>query len=102
VAQAAAEGLVAGALEEATKQQSQLMGHEQACPSCGRLCPVTSAERPIYVKGGAFQLREPKCHCPTCRRDFFPSASGIEARRARLQPDDLASDSDRVSGSEIA
>jgi hypothetical protein len=89
---AAAQGLTAGALEEATGQQGQRLGSEQACPACGKLCSVGTQERPIDVKGGAFQLREPKCYCSTCRRDFFPSASGVEAGCARLQCDHPAQD----------
>ncbi len=75
VAYAAAQGLTAGALEEATAQQGQQLGEQLPCPQCHRLCPVKPEERPIQAKGGAFQLREPKGYCPTCRRDFFPSAS---------------------------
>jgi hypothetical protein len=95
MAYAAAQGLTAGALEEATSRQGQQLGEQQPCPQCQRLCPVTPEERPIQAKGGTFQLREPKCYCPTCRRDFFPSASAPEARCARLQSDDLAQDSVR-------
>jgi hypothetical protein len=79
VAGAAARGLTEGALEAAAAQQGQLLGEKQPCPGCGKLCPVGSAERPLRVKGGSVALREPKCYCPTCRRDFFPSASGVEA-----------------------
>ena len=79
VACAAARGLTEGALETATTQQSQLLGEQQPCPQCGKLCRVGSQERPLRVKGGVVPLREPKCYCPTCRRDFFPSASGLEA-----------------------
>ena len=95
VAYAAAQGLTAGALEEATAQQGEKLAEQQPCPQCHTLCPVTPEERPIQAKGGGFQLREPKCYCPTCRRDFFPSASAPQARRARLQSDDLAQDSVR-------
>jgi hypothetical protein len=84
VAYAAAQGLTAGAIEAATDQQGQQLGERQPCPQCGKLCSLVSAERPFHVKGGAVQLREPKCYCPTCRRDFFPSASAAEAGRARL------------------
>ena len=87
VACAAARGLTEGALEAATAQQGQLLGEKQPCPQCGQLCTVGREERPLRVKGGVVPLREPKCYCPTCRRDFFPSASGVEAGRARLQPD---------------
>jgi hypothetical protein len=79
VAAAAARGLTEGALEAATAQQGQLLGEKQPCPQCGKLCTVGSAERPLRAKGGVVSLREPKCYCPTCRRDFFPSASAAEA-----------------------
>lgn len=84
VAVAAAQGLTAGAIEEATAQQARRMGKEQACPQCGKLCGVTEDERPIQVRGGGFQHREPACYCSACRRDFFPSASVPEAGHARL------------------
>jgi hypothetical protein len=84
IAQAAARGLTAGTLEEATAQQAQLLGDQQPCPNCGRPCPVTTEGRPIDVSGGTFEHREPVCYCPTCRRDFFPSASAAEARHPRL------------------
>ena len=102
MAYAAAQGLTAGALEEATSRQEQQLGETQPCPTCGRRCTVTEAERPLHVKGGTFQFREPKCYCLTCRRDFFPSASGSAAGRPQLQSDDLVPDSVRGGGSEIA
>jgi len=79
VASAAARGLAEGALEMATLQQGQLLGEKQPCPQCGKLCAVGRADRPLRASGGVVRLREPKCYCPTCRRDFFPSASGVEA-----------------------
>jgi hypothetical protein len=79
VATAAAQGLTEGALEAATAQQGQLLGDKQPCPQCGTLCVVGSQERPLRAKGGVIALREPQGYCPTCRRDFFPSASGAEA-----------------------
>jgi hypothetical protein len=87
VAYAAAQGLTAGAIEAATVQQGEQLGERQPCPKCGKLCSVGSAERPFHVKGAEIQLCEPKCYCPTCRRDFFPSASATEVEYARLQSD---------------
>jgi hypothetical protein len=84
LAHAAAQGLAAGALEQATAQQGEQLGDEQPCPQCGRLCTVTSEERPLHGQDGVFQLREAKCYCPTCRRAFFPSASAVEIGRAQL------------------
>jgi hypothetical protein len=84
VAVAAMRGLVAGTLESATQQQADQLGTQQPCPGCERMCPLVNEERPIEVRGGSFEHREPKAHCPACRRDFFPSASDVEARFARL------------------
>src|SRR5436853_6345338 len=54
VAAAAAAGVTAGALEEATHQQAQRLGPEHPCPSCGRPCPCLPdpQPRPVVVKGG--------------------------------------------------
>jgi hypothetical protein len=101
VACAAAQGLTAGALEAASVQQRQLLGEKQPCPQCGKLCTLGTEERPLRVKGAVIQLSEPKCYCPTCRRDFFPSASAVEIGHARLQSDDIASDSVCDGGSEV-
>jgi hypothetical protein len=102
VAQAAARGLTAGALEQATTLQAQRLGDQQPCPVCGRACAVTTEDRPITASGGAFQHREPVCHCPTCRRDFFPSASAVEAGHARLQRDGAAQAHRHGGAGEIA
>jgi hypothetical protein len=80
VAVAAARGLTAGTLEQATQQQAQRLGEQQRCPGCGRLCAVQAENRLVHVRGGTFDHHEPVCHCPTCRRDFFPSASAPEDR----------------------
>jgi hypothetical protein len=101
VAVAAARGLTAGAMEAATRQQAEHLGAAQPCPQCGRSCPVATEERPVEVEGGAFQHGEPKCHCPTCRRDFFPSAAAAETRRPRLQPGDSAQDRRRGGAGEV-
>jgi hypothetical protein len=86
VAMAAVRGLLAGTMESATQQQAEQLGQTGACPDCGRVCPLTSEERPISTRGGPFAHREPKGHCPACRRDFFPSTSGAAAEQPRLQP----------------
>jgi hypothetical protein len=84
VATAAAEGIAAGTLESATFQQAQAMGAQHACPTCGKYCPITREQRTIAGLNGPFEHDEPVCYCPTCRRDFFPSASDFEAGHARL------------------
>jgi hypothetical protein len=94
---AAVRGLLAGTLEMATRMQADQLGEQHACPGCGRMCPLRAEERPVVVNGGSsFEHREPKGHCPACRRDFFPSASSAEAGHARLQS--VGAEQDRPGG----
>ena len=73
IAAAAAAGLTEGTLGVLLDQQAQALPAEHPCPDCGRACPVNHQQRPLTVKGGAqIPLSEPVCHCPDCRRDFFP------------------------------
>jgi hypothetical protein len=72
----AARAVARGTIEELLKQKTALLGAEQPCPSCKRLCPVQPEPRTIHFWGGEVAYDEPKCHCSACRRDFFPSARG--------------------------
>jgi hypothetical protein len=45
---------------------------------------VETEPRTIQVCGGMIEYAEPICHCPACRRDFFPSPPELAARLARL------------------
>jgi len=90
VVAAACRGIVRGAVETMTSEQGEHLGGEAPCPSCGRWCGLERKPRPMSVRGGEAELAEPVGHCPSCRRDFFPSAAGTEGRRPSLQPDDPA------------
>jgi len=79
LAATASKAMVRGAIETLTGDQAKRMSEEAPCPICGRLCGLHSRARPIKVRGGEATLEEPVGHCPTCRRDFFPSASGVES-----------------------
>jgi hypothetical protein len=92
VAVAALRGLVAGTLETATAQQAAQLGSHQPCPDCGQACLIQHEPRVVTTRGGTFAHSEPVCHCTRCRRDFFPSASAVEAERSRLQSGHLAQD----------
>ena len=92
VATAAVQGLAAGTLESATFQQAQAMPSEHACPACGKGCSSHHEPRIIQGLDGPFQHDEPACYCPSCRRDFFPSASTFEAGHARLHAERAAQD----------
>lgn len=69
VAQATTEKL-------ATARAERLVG-PQPCPTCGHSCELKHQERELTTGDGPINLREPVCHCSTCRRAFFPSASRI-------------------------
>lgn len=85
---AASRALVKGAVESMATTQGEQLGEEAACPTCGEMCPLKRKSRPVVVRGGEADLEEPAGHCPRCRRDFFPSASGIEVGRSRVQSND--------------
>ena len=72
IALAAATGLTEGTLQSLLQQQAAALGEQQPCPDCGRPCALRRQERPLQVQGAALQQSEPVCHCPDCRRDFFP------------------------------
>jgi hypothetical protein len=84
VAATAARGLTEGTLATLLEQQAQALPPEQPCPACGTVCPVRREKRPLAVCGGQILLDEPVCTCPTCRRDFFPLASGAASGHPRL------------------
>jgi hypothetical protein len=75
IAQAAAAGLTEGTLQTLLERQSAALGDQQPCPDCGRPCPVRRQERPLRTRGAELRQSEPLCHCPACRRDFFPPAA---------------------------
>jgi hypothetical protein len=79
LAATASKAMVRGAIETLTGDQAKRMPEEAPCPICGRSCGLHSRARPIKVRGGEATLEEPVGHCATCRRDFFPSASGVES-----------------------
>lgn len=72
IAFAATSGLTEGTFEALLHSQSQSLGAQQLCPKCGLLRPVRTNDRFLFVKRGKINFHEPVCHCPTCRRDFFP------------------------------
>jgi hypothetical protein len=77
------QAVIRGAIEEALRTQVHRLGDCQSCPNCARDCPLTTAPRTIQVRGGTIQYDEPVCHCPSCRRDFFPSSPEFAAQLAQ-------------------
>lgn len=74
----AAREVVRGVVETTTADQCQSLGEEHACPGCGRMCHLDHRSRPVQVRGGAANLKEPTGFCSACRRAFFPSAPRVE------------------------
>jgi hypothetical protein len=79
MAATAARAVARGTIEELLERKASLLGAEQPCPTCQRPCAVRRQPRTIDFWGGAVTYAEPACHCPACRRDFFPSAPGLAA-----------------------
>ena len=92
MAATAACALAKGTIEEFLRKKAALLGADQPCPVWKRLCPVGHEPRKIHFWGGEVASSEPKCHCPTCRRDFFPSTPGFTPHAASIQPLDPGHD----------
>jgi hypothetical protein len=78
LAEAAAQGLTEGTFACLLEQHAQRLGDEQPCPDCGRPCPVRRRPRDLRVRSGPLRPSEAVCHCPDCRRDFFPPTAPAE------------------------
>lgn len=54
------------------------------CPECGRTCAVETDREPLILQGrrGEIEYAEPRCHCRSCRRDFFPDGEETSASGA--------------------
>jgi hypothetical protein len=92
VVAAATAGLTEGTFTTLLEQQTQALSPEHPCPDCQQLCPVKREDRPLDVPGGQLTYHEPICHCPVCRRDFFPPTDRAAPGRPQLQPDDAVQD----------
>ncbi len=83
----AAAGLIEGSITTLLEQQARALADERPCPECGTSCPVEYKDRTLIIESGqALPLHEPVCHCPECRRDFFPPADLSAPGQPQLQP----------------
>ena len=66
------------AIDEHLAAQHAEHFQEASCPTCGASGESDAVEkkktRPLQTQDGTIPLAEPAFHCPTCDRDFFPSA----------------------------
>lgn len=77
--------LAAGTIDQTLQlRHAGHLAEAEFCPGCGRGCPVERREREIQTRDGTVPLDEPVCYCDACERDFFPSTSPAETRRARV------------------
>jgi len=71
----AATAVARGTIADLLERKAALLGPEQPCPTCRRPCAVGREPRAIDFWGGEVTYAEPVCHCPDCRRGFFPPAA---------------------------
>jgi len=64
----------------ATGEHADHLG-ESSCPVCGTQVEADPAKatktRLLQTEDGPVPLAEPVFHCPSCARDFFPSAARV-------------------------
>lgn len=66
--------LLAGVIDQQfTAAHGQHFAESQTCPQCGGSHDASFQERELTTRDGPVVLLEAACHCPECRRDFFPS-----------------------------
>ncbi len=61
---------------ELSRRSEALCEHPRhACPDCGKQCSIAPDLEPSILQGlrGEIEYAEPRCYCPRCRRNFFPS-----------------------------
>jgi hypothetical protein len=75
----AARAVARSTIADLLERKATLLGPEQPCPKCRRPCAVDRQPRAIDFWDGEVTYAEPVCHCPACRRDFFPSAPRLGA-----------------------
>lgn len=74
--------LASGDLAERAEQMGAEPEHP--CPDCGRMCAALQDREPLILQArrGEIEYSEPRCHCRSCRRDFFPAGEGAAASGA--------------------
>lgn len=77
--------LAAGTVDQTLQvRHAEQLAEVESCPGCGLDCVIERRRRSLQTRDGTIELDEPVCYCRACERDFFPSASAAETRRARV------------------
>jgi len=80
-----AAGVTEGSVATLLDKQAQTLTDAHPCPKCQTQCPVKYRDRPLTLETGQLvALHEPICHCPKCKRDFFPPTEFAATRRAQV------------------
>ena len=69
---------------ELTERHREHFVAPQPCPQCSRLCAPGRGTHDVTTRDGPTAVPEVRCHCPACRRDFFPSEGPVATRGPRV------------------
>jgi hypothetical protein len=71
------QALTQGTLDALLQQHAQQLPAAIPCPDCQAPCPVEREPHVLHLRGGGvIAYDEPVGECSTCRRAFFPLATG--------------------------
>jgi hypothetical protein len=74
------QALTQGTLNALLQQHAQQLPAEVPCPDCQTPCPVERVPHVLHLRGGGvLEYDEPTAECSTCRRAFFPLATGARS-----------------------
>jgi uncharacterized protein with PIN domain len=75
--------LIEKLIEESAKKKSQQAKQAPpSCPKCQKPLQMAAApkERQLRGRSGQVSFKRDEGYCPSCRKAFFPSGPGVEAR----------------------
>ena len=76
------EAMAGGFLAVSATEQTQRIADVLPCPTCGRECARSEADRTMRGEHGPFTWSEPRYCCEHCERFFFSATDRAEDRPA--------------------